>query len=443
MTEKVAVETTTSRTADATQYEKDVLYICPSEHSSLVLTSTLLDDGSTHFEQWRRVNLTITLWIWNSISLDIIEAFICCATSRQLWIAIQRRYGRSNGPMVYQLQCEISSVSQQDLSLIACLTKVTKLWNELSYLDLAPKCRCGRYTCGVNNAIANLTASTQGVHVELGESASHMAYQLTLKENRREVKLSDTITLDHVLLMLEFSVNLLSDHATKDNLVMGILFEKLYAVEQYNTDFIRSSSVSSADVFCSSSLHCNSLVWHNRLGHASLQAIKHIRVEPKTYSEVVKYLEWRDAMKVEIDALKAQGWPLQQMDVNNAFLYGHLDEDLYMIPLTGPCMAEIQTVKDYLYFSFTIKDIRNARYSRSGNCAKFYWHLCYPNKVSSLVQTVVPCYLIQISIEDSRRSLNGFCIFLGGAFVSWKTKKQSTVSRSMFKVGMSHIDFVS
>ncbi|KAL0396018.1 UNVERIFIED_CONTAM: hypothetical protein Scaly_0050200 [Sesamum calycinum] len=185
MIETVAVETTTSRTADATQYEKDALYIRPSEHSSLVLTSTLQDAwlhwcsfpcptyGSTHFEQWRRVNLTITSWIWNSISLDIIEAFICCATSRQLWIAIQRRYGRSNGPMVYQLQREISSVSQQDLSLITYLTKVTKLWNELSCLALAPKCRCGGYTCVVNNAIANLTASTQLRHFLMGLHGSY------------------------------------------------------------------------------------------------------------------------------------------------------------------------------------------------------------------------------------------------------------------------------
>ncbi|KAL0303023.1 UNVERIFIED_CONTAM: hypothetical protein Sradi_6170400 [Sesamum radiatum] len=260
MSETIGAETSATRADDAAQIEKDMLYIHPFEHSSLALTSVPLDGtnfltwqraiyvtlgtkmklgfingsfpcpavGSTSYGQWRRVDLTVTSWIWNSMSKDIVEAFMYCATSRELWIAIQRRYGRSNGPMVYQLQREISSVSQQDLSLTSYFNKVVKLWNELCCIAPPPKCTCGRYTCRVNDAIEGSTASTRlvqflmGLHesynnersqilmldplpdierafsmvyavekqraiqLEMNEVTSHMACQLSLKDNKKD-----------------------------------------------------------------------------------------------------------------------------------------------------------------------------------------------------------------------------------------------------------------
>ncbi|KAL0454736.1 UNVERIFIED_CONTAM: Retrovirus-related Pol polyprotein from transposon RE1 [Sesamum latifolium] len=170
----------------------------------------------------------VTSWIWNSMSKDIVEAFMYCASSRELWLAIQTRYGRSNGPMVYQLQRDLSAVLQDDLTLTAYLTKVTKLWNELSYLAPTPQCTCGGCICGVNKAITDLTASTQlmqflmglhesyssersqilmqdplpdiekafymvyavekqrEVHSDLASNSNHMVCQLAFKSNRRE-----------------------------------------------------------------------------------------------------------------------------------------------------------------------------------------------------------------------------------------------------------------
>ncbi|KAL0408878.1 UNVERIFIED_CONTAM: hypothetical protein Sradi_1822200 [Sesamum radiatum] len=112
------------------------------------------------------------------------------------------------------------------------------------------------------------------------------------------IKLNDDITIDNVLFIPEFSVNLLSvsqlcfnkpytfqfthdscllqDQETKAYLVKGVLFKKLYIYKQLYVISFPTSYVPFLDVSCSSSIHCNKLLWHNRLGHAPLQAIKHI-----------------------------------------------------------------------------------------------------------------------------------------------------------------------
>ncbi|KAL0458674.1 UNVERIFIED_CONTAM: Retrovirus-related Pol polyprotein from transposon RE2 [Sesamum latifolium] len=83
------------------------------------------------------------------------------SSSRELWLELQRRYGRSNGPMIYQIQREISTVTQGDLSITAYFIKLKKLWNEITCLDPAPKCTCSKCVCDLSKAISVRNDTTQ------------------------------------------------------------------------------------------------------------------------------------------------------------------------------------------------------------------------------------------------------------------------------------------
>ncbi|KAL0405762.1 UNVERIFIED_CONTAM: Retrovirus-related Pol polyprotein from transposon RE2 [Sesamum latifolium] len=235
-------------------------------------------------------------------------------------------------------------------------------------------------------------------------------------------------------------------------------------------------------------------------------------------------------VRIFIAIASAHNWPLLQLDVNNAFVHGHLDKEVYMFPpegykkaltghvrklkkslyglkqasrqwnieltsklenygfrqsshdhclfilksdsvfialivyvddvlLTSNSMDAMIRVKQYLDNLFTIKDLGllYLGFSRPDisfavqQLSQFIQQLRQPHWDAALhlvrylkgTPTLVLFFPSGSSLQltafsdsdwascvDSRRSITGYCIFLGKSLISWKTKKQATVSRS-------------
>ncbi|KAL2227927.1 UNVERIFIED_CONTAM: hypothetical protein Sindi_1772400 [Sesamum indicum] len=111
-------------------------------------TSTKPNANDPHFEQWIRIDSMVTTWILNSISKDIVEAFMYTKSSTNLWEDLEQCYGECNRPQLYQLQREICSMVQGNSSVSTYFTNMKRIWDEMAELKSTPQCTCNGCTCG-------------------------------------------------------------------------------------------------------------------------------------------------------------------------------------------------------------------------------------------------------------------------------------------------------
>lgn len=112
-------------------------------------------ESSSEFSKWRKADYMVRSWILGSLTKELDEVFVYCSIGRILWEELKERFGESNGPQVYKVQREITSIQQGNSNLATYFNKLKRLWEDLNKLPPLPYCECGGFKCGITKKLTH------------------------------------------------------------------------------------------------------------------------------------------------------------------------------------------------------------------------------------------------------------------------------------------------
>jgi hypothetical protein len=93
---------------------------------------------------WKRCNDMILSRILNSITPELADSVIYSTTTQEVWEDLRDRFSQSNAPRIFQIERDITCVSQAQMTVAAYYTKLKGLWDELGSYN-GTVCSCGAY----------------------------------------------------------------------------------------------------------------------------------------------------------------------------------------------------------------------------------------------------------------------------------------------------------
>lgn len=142
-------------------------------------------DSNPLYEAWEMCNNMILSWILNLISKDVAGTTIYTIMTKEMWEELKSQFSQGNGPRVYQLQKNLDSLSQEQLSIIVYYEKFKCLLQELLNYNQVPVCTCGALkscSCGAVKVFLDYQYRQHIIQflIGLNEKCSHIIGKILL-----------------------------------------------------------------------------------------------------------------------------------------------------------------------------------------------------------------------------------------------------------------------
>ncbi|KAK2994361.1 hypothetical protein RJ640_017873 [Escallonia rubra] len=97
-------------------------------------------DQPTEYALWNQCNSMILSWLTHSVEPDLAKGVIHAKTAYQVWEDFKDQFSQKNAPAIYQIQKSLASFSPGTMTVSTYFTKLKGLWDELDTYRALPTC---------------------------------------------------------------------------------------------------------------------------------------------------------------------------------------------------------------------------------------------------------------------------------------------------------------
>ncbi|XP_061354581.1 uncharacterized protein LOC133299155 [Gastrolobium bilobum] len=135
-----------THTLDGTNYSswnRAMLLALTAKNKSAFIYGSLPRPSNSDllFPAWNRCNSMVISWILNSVSKAIADSLVYFSNASDAWDDLRTRFQQANGPRIFQLKQDISSLHQGSLDVNSYYTKLKTLCDELQAYIPTPSCK--------------------------------------------------------------------------------------------------------------------------------------------------------------------------------------------------------------------------------------------------------------------------------------------------------------